>query len=117
VSTRNRPGSLGSVMDALRVLRMMMEGRDTHPLSPESIQGIRQVARERLTGSQAPSTLWNAIDLAVGLNDPSLRLVVDSLASNASAVQARGISDPSLVARTQLRAAVALAGLAPLPRQ
>jgi len=105
------------VMDALTSLRLMAEGVGARPLATKTLRDIRRVAEQRLTGKQSVTTLWKAIDLAVVLKDPDLRRTVESLASDANAVVARGISDPELIRQTQMLAADRLAGVPPLPRR
>jgi hypothetical protein len=115
VVTRTEDGSV--IMDALICLRLMAEGVRTRPLTPRTLGNIRRVAEQRLTGQQFVTTLWRAIDLAVALRDSTLRQTVQSLASNRSAVLARGITDPELIETTQKHAADRLAGVPPLPRR
>lgn len=105
------------VMFALTTLRMMLEGVAERPLTTGTLDDIRRVAAQRLTGKQSVTTLWRAIDLAVALNDPELRQTVQRLASDRSAVVTRGITDPELIEATQKLAADRLAGIPPLPRR
>jgi hypothetical protein len=99
------------VDDALIALRLMVEGAGPHPLSAASLTDVRRVAELRLTGKQYFTTLWDAIDLAMALDDPGLTQVVRSLASNRDEVIARGIEDPELIQETQRLAAERLAGV------
>ncbi len=105
------------VDDALLALRFMVEGAGPRPLSVGSVKEIRDVAKQRLTGKQYFTTLWEAIDLALTLKDPELRGIVESLASDRKAVVARGIDDPDLIQETQRLAAERLAGVPPKPRR
>lgn len=97
-------------------LRFIVEESKTRPLAAGTHQQIRSVVEQRLSGKGDFTTLWRAIDLAVVLDDPELREIVESLASDRSEVIARGIDDPDLIERTQKRAADGLAGVPPLPR-
>lgn len=101
----------------LIALRLMVEGRDQHPLSAPIVSAIRATARQRLTGSQYFTTLWWAIDLAAALEDPELMAIVTALAHDTKEVMARGVTDPELVRRTQELARDRLAGFPPLPRR
>lgn len=105
-----------AVDEGLITLRFMVEGPRHRPLSAGTVNQIRGAARQRLSGQQYFTTLWRAIDLAVVLNDPSLKQTVQGLASNASEVSARGVTNPDLIARTQQRAAQRLAGSPSSPR-
>lgn len=99
-----------AVNEGLLSLRYMVEGKGSPPLSPETLNQIRGAAKQRLMGKQRFTTLWRAIDLAVTLNDPELRQLVQSLASDANEVIARGVTDPGLIADTQKQASGRLAG-------
>lgn len=117
LSVVTTPSTHYSLVDhGLRTLRFMVEGAALRPLSPATLLRIRLAAEQRLTGTQYFTTLWQAIDLAVALNDPGLRRTVEELASNDSAVIARGVTDQLLVERTRMRAAQRLAGIPPMPR-
>ncbi len=115
VVTSTDDGSV--VMDALISLRLMAEGVGVRPLTTKTLNDIRRVAEQRLTGAQWVTTLWRAIDLSVVLKDPDLKRIVESLASDENAVAARGITDPELIKQTQKHAADRLAGVPPLPRR
>jgi hypothetical protein len=105
-----------AVGDGLMALRFMVEGARTRPLSPSTRDQIRRAAMQRLTGEQYFSTLWYAIDLAVALDDPELRRIVQAIASDRNELVARGVSAPDIIALTQKRAAARLAGEPPEPR-
>jgi len=103
--------------DALRTLRFMAEGVGRQPLTDGTRDRIRRAAKRRLTEPQKSiTTIWGAIDLAVALEDPELRGIVQSLASDRSAVVRLRKTDRDLVDRTQRVAAERLAGVPPLPR-
>ena len=90
---------------------------DGVPLSPTSRDQIIDATQRRLTGVQFITTLWSAMDLAVRLNEPNLRQIVESIAADSDEVIARGIDAPDLVERTQQRAADVLGGtFSPLPQ-
>lgn len=112
-SPKTRPTALDH---ALITLRFMVEGVDEHPLSSGTLEQIRRVAAQRLTGTQDAVTLGRAIDLAVALNDSDLRRIVQAIASDRNEVIARGVTEPDLIERTQTRAADRLAGVPPQPR-
>jgi hypothetical protein len=104
--------STSLVQAGMMCLRLMIEGAGDRPLSTETLAAIRRVAEERLTEPQRfVTTLWTAIDLATALDDPDLRRIVQSLATNPEAVKARGVEDPRDIKKTQERAADGLAGI------
>lgn len=105
-----------AVDEGLIALRFMVEGVGPSPLSAATLNQVRRATRERLTGNEYFTTLWRAIDLAVALNDPSLRQIVQSLASDATEVSARGVTNPDLMTKTQQWATERLAGGASNPR-
>ena len=73
-------------------------------------------AKQRLTGEQYFTTLWEAMDLASAFSDPGLKRILEALASNRDSVLARGIEDPDLIQETQRLAAKRLAGVPPTLR-
>ncbi|MGH7470674.1 MAG: hypothetical protein ACRENP_22225 [Longimicrobiales bacterium] len=103
------------VNHALLTLRFVLEGQT--PVSSSTRNQIRESAALRLTGKQYFTTLWKAMDLAITLNDPSLRAIVQTIASDRGQILARGISDPEVIARTQRLAVERLAGVPALPRR
>jgi len=105
-----------AVDDGLRVLRFMVERRNTSPLSPETLAQIRRAARERLSGEQYFTTLWYAIDLAAVLDDAELRRTLEELATFPGEIAVRGVRDPRLIEQTQRRAADRLTGVPASPR-
>ncbi|MGH7612990.1 MAG: hypothetical protein ACREMW_02970 [Gemmatimonadales bacterium] len=104
------------VEEALVAFRFLVEGAGPHPLSAGTLNEIRRATKQRLTGKQYFTTLWDAIDLAIALKDPDLRRIVKSLASDRDAVVARGIEDPETIEETQRLAAERLAGVPPQRR-
>jgi len=103
------PASHYSAVDqGLIALRFMAEGHGGR-LSPATLDRIRGAAMQRLTGRQYFTTLWQAIDLAIALNDAELRQIVESLAASRDTVAARGIVNPLIIERTQTRATTRLA--------
>jgi hypothetical protein len=98
------------VDDGMRTLTLMIDGSSARPVSMQTREEIRRTAQQRLAGTQYFTTLTNAIDLALALNDADLRRTVESLAVDANAVRQRGIEDPDLVSHVQRRATRALAG-------
>ena len=109
--------STSEASDALTTLRFMAEGVGRQPLTDATRDRIRHAAKRRLTEPQESIvTIWKAIDLAVALKDPELRGVVQSLASDRSAVVRLRKTDPDLIDRTQRVAAERLAGVPPRPR-
>jgi hypothetical protein len=114
-SSSSRPSAVNS---GLVTLRFMVEAAGTRPLSAGTLGEIRRAAEQRLTGrQQSVTTLWEAIDLAVVLNDPGLRRTVEALASDPVEVIATGVTDLQLIEQTRKRAADRLAGVPPLPRR
>ena len=105
-----------AVDDGLIALRFMVEGTGSPPLSSRSLEQIRAAAKQRLTGKQYFTTLLRAIDLAVTLDDPDLRQVVQSLAADPSEVVARGVTNRDIVNVVQQRANQRLNGERSLPR-
>jgi hypothetical protein len=122
-ATRTGEGLSGTAMvsDALIVLRFLAEGVGRAPLSAASRDQITMVARERL-GVKQPSTaiLSRAIDLAVVLDDPGLREIVEAMAADPDAIGARlehsDDLEPRHVERIRQRAVNGLSGVPPLPR-
>lgn len=111
------PESIEYVVEgALMTLRFLVEGAGPRPLSATALDGIREAVRQRITGRQYFTTLWDAIDLAMALNDADLRRIVQSLASDREQVVARGIEDPELIEETQRLASERLAGVPPKSR-
>jgi len=105
------------VNDGLIALRLMVEEAGKRPLSADTLQEIGRAAQQRLTERQrSVTTVWRAIDLAAVLDDPDLRRIVESLASNRNEVVAGGVEDPELIDRTQKHAYDRLAGVPALPR-
>jgi hypothetical protein len=105
-----------AVYTGLMALRFMIEGAGPRPLSPGARERIRQAAEQWLAARrQSILTLGAAIDLAAALDDPDLRRILQSLASDPNAVASRGISAGSIEG-IRKRAADRLAGVPPLPR-
>lgn len=103
------PGAgLSQVTDGLIVLRQIAGGDSVPPMKAEARHLASAVARERLSGKQAPSTILVAIDLALALEDEELRRIVQALASDPGEIVQRGITDPGLIERIQLHAAAGL---------
>jgi hypothetical protein len=106
-------GSVGA--GALNCLRFMVQGVGGQPLTDVTRERIRQITKERLTTRQKSfRTVWGGIDLAVALEDPELRRIVQSLASDRDAVRALGVRDTD-IEDTQRRAIERLAGVPARP--
>lgn len=107
--------SVYAVNEALMTLRMIVERQRERPLSPETLAAIRDAARQHLIVRQPffETTMW-AIDLAVALDDPSLRRIVQAIAANPAEARARGAQDPEDVLLVQTRASERLGGIAPM---
>jgi hypothetical protein len=105
-----------AVNHGLITLRLIVEGTPAQPLSKASLEQIRGAVEQRLTGKQYFTILWQAIDLAVVLDDARLRGIVETLATDWNVVLLRGVEDPELIERTRQRATERLAGVPPLPR-
>lgn len=116
--TREGLGSTAIVTDALLALRFLAEGVGRTPLSASSRERIMAVARERLEPKQPhASILRRAIDLAVVLDDPELRRLVEAMAADPGEVESRlEHAEPDHIERTRERAAQRLGGEPPLPR-
>ncbi len=99
----------GAVGAGLWTLKLIVEGADARPLSTTTLQQVRGVARQRLSGEQGVLTLFSAIELAAALGDADLRGLVERLASDGNEAVARGVTDPELVEQLQRRATAALA--------
>ena len=100
---------------ALNCLRFMVQGVGGQPLTDVTRERIRQITKERLTTRQKSfRTVWGGIDLAVALEDPELRRIVQSLASDRDAVRALGVRDTD-IEDTQRRAIERLAGVPARP--
>ncbi|HJQ52625.1 MAG TPA: hypothetical protein VJ825_02170 [Gemmatimonadaceae bacterium] len=103
--------------DALLALRFMVEGVGGSALSQATRERIARAATSRLTGpQQSITTVWRAIDLAVALRDPALMRIVQSLASDRSAVVKLRDASADLIEQTQRIAVDRLRGVPPLPR-
>src|SRR5690606_27039831 len=87
--------SVYAVNDGLMALRFIVEKHREERLSPATRDAIRAAARHHLIVKQPffETTMW-AIDLAVALDDPSLRHVVESIAKNPAEARARGALEP-----------------------
>lgn len=105
-----------AVDDALITLRFMVEAPVGGAPAGPDLADIRRAAAQHLSGRPYFTTLWNAIDLAVVLQDPELLEIVQRLATDRREVHARGIVTPHIVDRTLKHAADRLAGSPPLPR-
>lgn len=112
------------VNHGLIALRCMIENLDIHPLSNNTIEEIRLIAEIHLTdyylnspGPLAESGvgLNRAIDLAIKLDDPELRKIVEELASDKNAIAVRGVKDDRFIENTRKHAADRLDANPPLP--
>ena len=105
-----------AVDDGLRVLRYMVAGggpdentRSPAPLSAETLEQVRRVVKQRLTGKQYFTTMWYAIDLAELLEDDAeLRRLLEVVATEPTEVLLP-LDDPKLIERTRGSAAEVLA--------
>jgi len=107
--------SVYAVNEALMTLRMIVERRTERPLRPETLAAIRDAARQHLIVKQPffETTMW-AIDLAIALDDPPLRRIVEAIAANPAEARARGALDPEDILLVQHRASERLAGVPPI---
>ncbi len=97
--------------------RFLVEGAGSAPLSTQSRDKIRDVAKRFLDAPAGnASVLTTAIDLAIALNDPELRASVERIAANKSEVEARGFATPNDIARIQKHAAERTAGKPAVPK-
>lgn len=110
------------VSEGLIILRFIVEGASSQPISPQSRARIRQFAEDRLTKTQdelgTGVRLRYAIDLAIALNDPGLRQIVQRLAADGDAVIARGVlANAQGIRDIQQHALDRLAGVPAIPRR
>ena len=104
------------VPGALATLRLIVTA-DAGALSTDAATAIRRTTERWLTAnSQTSATLGQAIRLAGVMGDPRLLEIVETLATDATAVAARGITDIQSVADLQRLAAEQLADLPVVPR-
>lgn len=108
-----------AISDGLIALRCMVEGAGVSPLSARTLEAVRRAVEFRLTSlgrlASTGGTLRWAVDLAVALDSPGLRRIVESLSVDPNEVIARGVTDPDLIARTQRHATERLAGVPARP--
>ena len=106
----------GIVTVALATLRLIVTA-DAGALSNDTAPAIQRAAERWLTASpQTSTTLGAAIRLASVMGNPRLLEIVETLATDATAVAARGITDARSVADLQRLAAAQLAADPPSPR-
>lgn len=111
------PGAPATVISSgLIALRYIVELADERPLSLRTFERIRQQALDCLTSTSSHTVLGRAIDLAMVLDDPELRGIVQTLANDMDEVRARGITTPRYIEAVQERARDRLAGEPPQPR-
>ena len=97
-------------------LRCMVEGNKDQGISPTSIAEIKDALSKRLEMKQEFVTnLWRDIELAIALDDPELRRVVELIASDQEAVIDRGVNAPDLIQKTQVQAQDRLNNVAAMP--
>jgi len=117
IETIDRQPDTTLVWTPMIALRFLVEGAGGTPLSAQSVARIRDVAKRYLDAPAGNSSvLTTAIDLAIALNDPELRAVVERIAADRSEVEARGFDHPNDVARIQKHAAERAAGKPAVPR-
>ena len=108
-----------TVAVALATLRSMrsLARSDAAALSNDAATAVRRTAERWLTDSpQTGFTLAAAILLAGVIEDPQLLEIVETLATDSTAVAARGITDAQSVANLQRLAAEQLADVSAVPR-
>ena len=80
LATANDPGLHPyRVSGGLTVLRFMVEDGS---LGPRQVEQVRETARERLSGTQDPFFIDDAVRLALALGDPELRRTVERIAAD-----------------------------------
>jgi hypothetical protein len=104
-SSSSRP--LEDVDAALLTLALMLRNEPRYPLSPASRARISAVAAARLSGTQAPTVIMQAVELAAATGDPALREKVRRLSVDPGAIRAMGVEE-SFSALVRSRAAAAL---------
>ena len=101
---------------ALATLRLIVTA-DAGALSNDTAPAIQRAAERWLTASpQTSATLGAAIRLAGMTGDPGLLEIVETLATDSTAVAARGITDAQSVTNLQRLAAEQLADVPAVPR-
>ena len=104
------------VADALATLRRIVTA-DVNGLSTDAATAIRRTTERWLTAvPQTSATLGQAIRLAGAMGEPGLLEIVETLATDSTAVAARGITDAQSVANLQRLAAEQLADVPVVPR-
>ena len=81
----NPEGYFGQVSGGLTALRFMVEDGS---LNERQLERVREIARERLSGTQDYIVASTAVRLAVVLGDPQLRRIVETLATDRTAAEA-----------------------------
>jgi hypothetical protein len=108
--------SVDAIDEGLIALRLIVE--QSQALSRRTRTVVRHVAEHRLRDpgprSSFGTTLGRAIDLAIALEDPELRAIVEDLARYVADVVARGVTAPQVIEQIQRRAGVPAL---PRPRQ
>lgn len=105
-----------AVQGGITTLRFMIEAPRAGVLSERSMQRVREVVRNRLTGVEEFLVLWAAIDLAGVLRDADLLAIVKAIGDDPAELVKRELTHPEVVSRTKQRASDALAGIPPKPR-
>ena len=107
------------VEHSLRALRYIVQDIGVGRIDREMLSDIRRVTHQRLHGEQSLPSLLNAIDLAIVLEDPDLRAIVEKLATDPDEVAVRvGVASgngSAVVDRMREHAAERLAGIPPSP--
>lgn len=99
-----------AVNHAVKTLELMVDSAPVRPLSPATLIAAERVAERRLTEPQRSiTTTWAALDLAARFQNPKLRAVIESIATDPAQATARGAWDTGIVEQTRKRAADALA--------
>jgi len=108
--------SYPKVDDGLRVLRIIVEEKGISSIPPADLKSMRSAANQRLREKQKSfTTIWYGMDLAVLLQDPELKKVLQRIAKDKDYVLQLGVTDLELIAKTQMRAADRLSGIPAAP--
>lgn len=94
---------------AISVLELILTGSDAERLSTGTRSAIRNVAEERLRGTQPGPVVLSACKLAAATGDVELRKLVSRLAEDANALRQLGVQEDIWIGMIQRGAREALA--------
>ncbi len=104
LNTASSPESRSTMVgDALRALEMFIDKWGLDAFDEPTYQEMKVLAAKALEGPTDFYTLAGTIGLAVLLEDPELRAMVEDLASSDDAVRARGVTNPRAIVEACVR--------------